>query len=372
VVSGDLWAGAEVQVHDLLAAFLGRPDITPSAVLFNEGALAARLRTLGLPILVLDEGSMSLPGLVGRTMAFLREVQAQYVHTHRYKENLIGSIAAARLGRPSFRTIHSAPVRSSAFGGRVINALDALCAAYLQRGAVCVSAELLPAVRARHRRLPLYVVENGIDVEAVRGRAQRIRPRPASQGPIRVAWAGRMEPVKRPDLAVDIARNLEAQCPGAFRFAIYGEGTLEPMVRKRVAESSLQEVVLLPGFADNLAHDLAEADALLITSDHEGLPMVLLEAMALELPVVAPRVGGITQVLQDGRLGILVREQDTGAYATALRALGGAREAARARSLLALEHVRHRYSAARMAAEYAAIYRGERRPDVPPAGPRHG
>ena len=97
-------------------------------------------------------------------------------------------------------------------------------------------------------------------------------------------------------------------------------------------------------------------DLLLITSDHEGLPMVLLEAMSLGVPVVASAVGGIPVVLDHGRYGRLVSGQQPQRYVEAVLPLLDDAAGRQALASLARQRVREHYTAARNASAYLDLY----------------
>jgi glycosyltransferase involved in cell wall biosynthesis len=79
--------------------------------------------------------------------------------------------------------------------------------------------------------------------------------------------------------------------------------------------------VRILGFRDDVASIVAAADALVLSSDHEGLPVAVMEAFALGTPVVATAVGGVPEAVTDGTSGLLVPPRDPGALATALQRL---------------------------------------------------
>src|SRR3989454_11225131 len=107
IVSGDLWAGAEVQVATVASYLVERPDVNLSAVLLNEGRLASELRRLGVQVTVIDESRNSAVRIVALLTRYLREHHVEVVHTHRYKESVVGSIAAKLAGVPHvIRTLH--------------------------------------------------------------------------------------------------------------------------------------------------------------------------------------------------------------------------------------------------------------------------
>src|SRR6185503_11726015 len=92
VMTADLWAGAEVQVATLASYLATRPDVQVSAVLFNDGWLASELRALGVNVAVIDERQHTPLAIVRFLTQFFKRHQVEVVHTHRYKDNILGSI----------------------------------------------------------------------------------------------------------------------------------------------------------------------------------------------------------------------------------------------------------------------------------------
>ena len=93
VMSADLWAGAEVQVATAASYLASRPDLALSAVLFNGGRLAGELERLGVPTTVIDERTHNAAEIVAFLTRFLRTHAIDLIHTHRNKDNVLGSIA---------------------------------------------------------------------------------------------------------------------------------------------------------------------------------------------------------------------------------------------------------------------------------------
>jgi len=138
---------------------------------------------------------------------------------------------------------------------------------------------------------------------------------------------------------------------------IAGEGR-EANNLKLLAESlGIGEHVLFLGHRDDIYDVLRAFDILVMCSDHEGLPMVLLEALALGLVVVAREVGGIPEVIQDGENGILVKSDHPSALAAAcLEVLADAERRCRLVDS-GPQSVAKGFSAERMAAQVAQLYR---------------
>ena len=109
LASGDRWAGAEVQLFTLLSQLRQNDGVQPRAVLLNEGELAQRLRAIDVPVDVLDESRLSSGAIARELIALLRKYRPHILHTHRQKENILGSIAnAVSVRARSVRTVHGA------------------------------------------------------------------------------------------------------------------------------------------------------------------------------------------------------------------------------------------------------------------------
>ena len=94
VISGDLWAGAEVMAYNLLKSSREHNDIRLSAVVLNRGELSEKIKDLNIDIKEVDESEMSFPILLKKIRHILKESQPDVIHTHRYKENLLGYLAS--------------------------------------------------------------------------------------------------------------------------------------------------------------------------------------------------------------------------------------------------------------------------------------
>jgi glycosyltransferase involved in cell wall biosynthesis len=149
-------------------------------------------------------------------------------------------------------------------------------------------------------------------------------PKPDWTGEISLLTVGRLEPEKNPLLLIDALGLLEADHPGRFRLVWVGRGTLEEEVRRRTKELGLENVVELRGyipFGPELLAFYRQAHAFVHVSLTEGLPQVLIEALAAGLPIVATNVGGVASALDGGRAGLLVPPADVDALVGAVRRL---------------------------------------------------
>jgi glycosyltransferase involved in cell wall biosynthesis len=200
----------------------------------------------------------------------------------------------------------------------------------------------------------IRTITNGLDIEYVRRLASLDSSELRAPAPsFRIAIVGRLVSVKRHDIFLQVAALLETQSPGVFSFYVMGDGPLRAELES--SEWAKNPHLTFLGFRPDALALLASMDALVMTSDHEGTPMVALEAMALGVPVVARKTGGLAAIL-DGGCGVLVDSEDISQLASALQRLRQDLEARRTIASLATARVASRFSVAHMSEAYAAVY----------------
>lgn len=125
-----------------------------------------------------------------------------------------------------------------------------------------------------------------------------------------ILFVGRLVAVKRPELFVNLASRLVEELPGQnLRFVMAGDGHLEHEIRSRLQEDPVGKNFTMLGEVADMSEVYRTADLLVMTSSYEGTPNVVLEAMGFGIPVVATRVGGVPEILDD-KSGILVHPWD--------------------------------------------------------------
>ena len=351
VVSGDLYAGAERIVEELAAAQRSYLGIEVSAAVLNEGRLAGNLRQAGIDTHVFDERSVGPVALLRALRRYVATARPDIVHTHRFKENILGTASALGLA-PSIRTVHGAPEFSRAtLRGRCIDSLDRFAATRLQRRIVCVSQELSDRLSANYSGGALETIVNGIDGARVRAAATEAVP--TLGGEVRVGVFARLVPVKRIDLAMDVVARVREKSGTDVTLHVFGDGPLEPALRGRAAGVA---GITLHGTTQQAPAYMRQMHALLMTSSHEGLPVAALEAMALSVPVVATRTGGLPDLLADGGCGWLANADDPDGYVRCLVEAVSPTERRSLKVISALERVGREFGAQRMAEDYLRLY----------------
>lgn len=351
LVSGDLWAGAEVMVFTLLKRLRDFPDLELSVLVFSDKRLAAELKALGLPVTVLDEGSWSPSSLFLKTRAFLRALAPHVIHSHRYKENILAYLAGGARGDARLvATLHglSEPhYRRKKATARFVSALNTYLLTRHFDKLVGVSSSVRDDLLQRGARPDkLTVISNGIEVPSVSVRRGDV-------GKV-IGSAGRLYPVKDYPLMVAIAAKVVAAAP-TVRFELAGDGPEGPQLKELVADLKLADKFRFRGAVEEMEAFYQGLDIYLNTSLHEGIPMSILEAMAHGLPVVAPDVGGIGEIIDDGVEGFLVRSRNPADFAEKCLLLQDS--ALRQRmGLAAREKVERAFSAEQMARQYRQLY----------------
>lgn len=358
VASGDLWAGAEVQAFTLISHLSRMPETEVAAVLMNDSRLAENLRSAGVKVYIIDESQKGALGIFLSLRDLLRRWRPDVMHTHREKENILGSLGNRTCGNvPSVRTVHGWREPSGALGllslrRELVHSLDRWCGRVLQERIIAVSDDLAGKLTRDFPSEKIVVIENGIDLKSVALGNDIAEFRVAEPNATHIGIAGRLVDVKRVDLFLETAVLLLRECPERqWRFHIFGEGSKRSGLERLARRLRLGEAVLFHGHRQDIANCVAGLDILVICSDHEGLPMVSLEAAALAVPTVAHAAGGLLEVIPDEFL--VCKHEARGYKEAVLRALrADGRDIAKRRGA----EVVGRFSAQRNAERVRALY----------------
>ena len=328
--------GAQEHVFNLVSR-IDRERYDVSVLSLSNGAAVRRLEKTGVSVCVLDE--MADDEAVEAVAAHLAAVKADVVHNHMYRAEVVGTQAAWKLaaaGRPRpfvVGTVHSSRVRSDEdreLVRRLTPKMDHL---------VAVSRAIVRKLEDEGRvGAPISLVYNGVDL------ARYDEPRSCCtlhgefpipvDAPI-VGVVARLEPEKGHPTLLDAWPAVLAAVPDAH-LLIVGEGSQREALEAQASSLGLLGAmgasgsVVFTGRRDDVPAVTAVLDVAVLPSYREAQGLSILEAMALSRPVVASAVGGIPEMIEDGRTGILVPPHDPAALAAALtRLLTNHEEAAR-------------------------------------------
>ena len=283
----------------------------------EEGDSRTRARDLGVEVVTIPQLARSIdPTGDVRALRALRRlfraIQPDIVHTHSSKAGFLGRLAARREHVPVvIHTVHGwsfheyMPRRNRA----LYVGVERLAARWTDRIVVVSELDHEKGLAARIGSRDQYVVirevndlESFFDADDERA-ASRIRLRLPPEAPV-VGTVGRLSEQKDPATFVRTAAAVAAQVPEA-RFVMVGHGPLRVLVERLVAELGLSDRFLFTGARTDVPAILRSFDVFLLTSLWEGMPLVIPQAMASRVPVVASTADGNRELIRDGHNGLL-------------------------------------------------------------------
>lgn len=295
-----------------------------------------------------------------RLLGLLRQVDV--AHAHSSKAGLLVRAAAAatcRSGQAVFTPHGWSFWACRGLAQRGARLLERVAARWCAAIITVSSFERDAGLAAGIGRADLYrVVPNGVD--SVRFAAD---PAPVAG---RIVMVGRLAPPKRQDVAIRALALVRRTIPDAH-LELVGGGPLRPGLEHLAEAEGVAAAVVFAGERDDVPERLRAASCVLLASGYEGCSLAVLEAMAAARPVVASRVGGMDELVDDGVTGLLVSDRpedvaralvDVLAHPVRAEAMGAA----------ARRRVAERFSADRMAAATLAAYRAVRPQRTPPGG----
>jgi glycosyltransferase involved in cell wall biosynthesis len=286
-------------------------------------------RVVDIPALGREVAPLADLAALAELVRLIRRERPAIVHTHTSKAGFIGRLAAVIARAPA--VIHQphghifygyySPRRTAVF-----TALERQAARWTDRIITLTDRGAQEHLARGIGRAEQYVaVPSGVPTAELRAAAP---PRGEARARLGldpdafiVVGLGRLVPIKGFDLLARALPALVAQIPSA-RVLLVGDGAERAHLGAIAASMGVAERLRMTGETTDVASYLAAADVVAVPSRNEGMGRVIVEAMALGLPVVATTVGGIPDVVTDGECGRLVEPEDTDALAAALIELG--------------------------------------------------
>lgn len=307
--------GAERVICDVATASAKLGLTEPRVCVLGEpGGLDAALRSAGIAVDVLDLGrEREIVSAIRRVRSLARAHRAAVVHTHLLHASVVGQLAARTLGIPGVLTRHYGDFLRR-YGTTRDRLLDRAALALAHR-VFAVSEDVRRAVvdagEAPARRVS--VIANGIDIGRVRSLGAVSTRGDATSELFAVGVVASLQPWKGHGVLIDAVAEIGA------RLVVVGAGPLADELHRRATQHQAQVEFL--GHLDEPYAVVAGLDVYVQPSLNEGFGLAAVEAMALGRPVVASRVGGLPEVVEDRVTGLLVAPNDAHALASALRTL---------------------------------------------------
>ena len=353
LINGEHFSGAE-RVQDLLASALPEFGYEVGFVCLKPKKFP-EVRTSDTPLFNLNMSSKFDFRCYKRVVEMVKEHGYQVLHAHTPRTLMIGSMAAKRLGCPLVYHVHSPVGRDSNRG--LMNRLNTMMEKHSLKRVdrmICVSNSLQGYMKELgHNSEKLRVVSNGV---APMDSAQ---PRTASKGAWTIGTMALFRPRKGTEVLLDALKILKdngtqvkLRAVGPFETPEY-----EAEILQQVERLQIGDMIEWTGFQTDVNQQLDLMDLFVLPSLYgEGLPMVVLEAMANAVPVVAANVEGIPEAVRDGVDGLIFEPANAQDLADKLTSLIGDDERLTQMSRSSLQRQREKLSDTAMAEGVSKVY----------------
>lgn len=308
--------GAEVLLRDLSSALLAN-DFKVSVCYNTDGPIAKQIEAMGVSTTRLPRlGRVDLY-LLWKTYRQIKMLKPDIVHTHLFKSDFHGRLAAKLAGTPVvITTLHNCHnwAKNPLLGG--IYGANARLADHV----IAVSDEVRDYAVSYIHIDPqrLTTIANAVPLSRFgKSEAARVAVRGEFNIPLDAPLLGiiaRLTEQKDHDNFLHAAKKILEEAPDTY-FLIIGDGPLAGTLKALAQSLGIQKSVIFCGIRQDIPEVMAALDILVFSSRWEGLPVALLEGMASSLPVVATSVGGVPGVIQNGETGLLVLPEDSSALA---------------------------------------------------------
>lgn len=359
--SGGLY-GAEIMLLNLMMeqVKLGMKPILASIGLPGEKEKTieseAHRRLLKVHLFRMRPG----PNLFGAIsiLKFARQHNVSLIHTHGYKANIFFGLMPKIVRRiPMVTTLH---------GWTWVGGFNRICFYEWLEGISFHFVDQIVLVNEKIKQHPrlrilpknsISIIENGISISR---RTNQVNLRQdisrfAKKG-FTIGAIGRLSSEKGFELLIESIAEMVSEGKD-FYLVLLGEGKLKNVLEKRGEALGLKDRLLLPGYVVDAASYMPLFDLFILSSFTEGLPMVLLEAMAAEIPIVATNVGGVAKTLNNGSAGLLIKPGSKKDLKNAVLSISKDPKTVNLRVSNAKQRVQEKYSSRAMALKYKTIYK---------------
>jgi glycosyltransferase involved in cell wall biosynthesis len=355
---GPSLGGGEVQLLALLRGLLAA-GLRPTVVCAAGSALEREIMALeGVEVVPVDFALRSLPSLVSTVAARLEGMQI--VQGTGFLTNLIARRVGARNHAAVVNLVQVVPGAALLDGGsRVTSAVRTLIDRASRRSvsrfvavSEAVETELIADKVAASR---ITVIPNGVEILQLRRAASSaLGPKP-DEARARVGFVGRLEQIKGCEFFIRAAALLAADHP-SVSFVVAGTGSRERVLRMMAADLGIADRVEFLGHVESVAPLLAALDVVVVPSLSEASGLTAIEALALGVPVVASRVGGLPDVVVHEETGLLVAPGDSEGIARAVARLLGDPALVQTLAAAGARWVEERFTMERMIDGYLRLY----------------
>jgi len=322
----------------------------------HRGPLADQIEGEGVPVIFCENQTRLGKYLRGFELGrILREQKADILHTHNTTAFIDGLIGARLAGVPVM--VHTDHCKNYPIEWRWTVAEN--LASRLVDRVVAVSHHTKEELM-KYEWIPeskVSVIHNGINPRLTRDASLNVLRHEVGlkPGQLVLGTVGRLEPQKGLDLFLAAIPRVARDFPDA-RFLIVGGGSLEEALRTQAVGLGIDSRVIFTGWRTDAIDLMQLFDCFVATSNFEGLPMVLLEAMSFSKPIVATAVGGVPELVEDGFNGLLIDRREPHLVSDALLRVGRDEVFRRRLGQNSRARYEERFTAQAMASSYQRMY----------------
>lgn len=343
--------GFERQLYYLLAN-LDHARYCPGVVVWNlnhNEKYYKDIETLNIPLYGFPPEWSPLIKLKA-LRALTRQLKPEVIHSYGFHTNFAAYYAACGTGAVAIGSLRGDFATAKRDGGLLRGALNARWPiTHISNSRAVADATNRTAGPFAPKQV--FVIRNGLDLEQFRYVDDIVQKRSD------IAAVGSLLPVKRWDRLLRVIQKVTAAVRKDVHVRIAGDGPLRLTLEKLASDLGVSECVEFQGAVHDIPAFLSEAKLLVHTSESEGCPNVVMEAMACGLPVVAMETGDIPWLVEDGKTGFVVRQEDETMFVERVLLLLGDDELRLRMGVAAREKAEREFTLERLVAETLEVYR---------------
>lgn len=357
LITGLNVGGAEMMLYRLIEKLdKTRYDIKVISII-PLGKVAEKIKKLQVEVISLEMRSKYDVFVILRLVDLLKKIKPVILHSYLFHANFLGRVA----GKIAKVPIIISSIRNSKFGGKVRELALKYTDKYSDATTIVCQAAANRMIKRRVvSKEKLHVIYNGIEPELYySNKNSKLELRKKMNIPLErkiILSVGRLQYQKGYPYVIQSAFELKKRGYD-FLWLIAGEGELRPQLDKLVREYDLEDCIQFLGIRDDIPELMCASDIFVLSSLWEGLPGVVLEAMAAGLPVVATNVGGTPELVENGKNGFLVPPRNSLLMADAIEKIMSMDHTKQLEmGILGTEIVKQRFTVDKMVRSHEQLY----------------
>jgi glycosyltransferase involved in cell wall biosynthesis len=281
---------------------------------------------LSVKIVLFEETKFNSFKIYQKLKKLLKDIKPDILHTHEYKSHILAIAANGIIKNKArvVRTLHgltAVPFSLRYIKSKIILLIEQLLIEFKTDYVIAVSNAIENILKSKYNRPKIRHIPNGINIPLkINQNSEKIREKFLDGS--NTAWIGtavRLVQVKNIEMLIDAAKIMsESKGQSGFIITVFGSGPLSKKIDSQIKNYKLEKYVKMYPHYDDIISVFNAMDVFVLTSTYEGIPMSLLESMALGVIPVCTRVGGMQEIVQDKKTGFLIESGDSKALAAKL------------------------------------------------------